>query len=109
MASGRTWPIFEDENAFAKENHIGQWRLEVKYKENLTSNRFLHLIEASDTGKEQMIKSTYVRSDNRDGVEFTDRSGRKWRVMFNSAGALGGTIQAWDGDISKINATLNNE
>ncbi|MBN2641937.1 MAG: heparinase II/III family protein [Victivallales bacterium] len=98
MASGRNWPIFEGEKAFAKENHLGQWRLEVKYPQEQKINRFLHIIEATDTGQEHMIKSEFTRNGDIDIVKFTDRAGRKWQLGFNSKGKVDGFIKAWNDD-----------
>jgi hypothetical protein len=98
LASGRNWPLPGGEKAFKKVKYAGQWRLEVLNKKPVKEVRFLHLIQAADAQKTaKMAPSKLLTTKTCDGLEFTDTKGRKWQVMFNRTGKVGGTIKAWNG------------
>lgn len=88
-ASGRNWPLPNGEKAFEKPNYFGQWRLQVRDRQESTNVCFLHLIEAADTGVAAMVPAKLLQDDKTLGVEFTDRTGKLWRVRFNRTGPVG--------------------
>ncbi|MDD5728450.1 MAG: heparinase II/III family protein [Victivallales bacterium] len=107
VASGRNWPLPGGEKAFAKVKYAGQWRLEVLNKTPVDKVRFLHLIQVGDVGKTaDMIPAELLSTKNEDGLKFTDMKGRKWQIMFNREGKVGGSIKTWDGDREILNQTL---
>jgi len=96
LASGRNWPLPKGEKAFEKKNCFGQWRLEVINSKPQKSVRFLHLLQAGTTQTPKMIPAKLKQTSSLDGIEFIDRKGNKWEVLFNRKGKVGGEIKAWD-------------
>ncbi len=96
-ASGRNWPLPQGEKAFEKPNYYGQWRLEISDGKPAAESRFLHLLQAADTGTPDMAASELLETPGTIGVRFADRSGRSWEVRFNRSGPVGGRIIGREG------------
>lgn len=105
-ASGRNWPLPQGEKAFEKPNYYGQWRLEISDGKPAAESRFLHLLQAADTGTPDMVASEQLETPGMIGVKFTDRSGRNWEVHFNRSGPVGGRIIGREGSRFLVNQTL---
>ena len=96
-ASGKNWPLPRGEKAFARKNYYGQWRLEISSPEQEKAVRFLNLIQVGIAAQNpKMVPAELKQTSSQDGIVFTDDKGRKWEVLFNRTGKVGGNIKCWD-------------
>jgi heparin/heparan-sulfate lyase len=96
-ASGRNWPLPKGEKAFDRKNYYGQWRLEISSPEKKKAVRFLNLLQVGIAAQNpKMVPAELKQTSSQDGIVFTDGKGRKWEVLFNRTGKVGGKIKCRD-------------
>jgi heparin/heparan-sulfate lyase len=70
---------------------MGQWRVEVTPLESGKDDLFLHVIQVGDEHLAEMDPTSLVEEDGRCGVRII-AGDDTWKVVFNTAGELGGRI-----------------
>lgn len=105
-ASGKNWPLPRGEKEFERPNYYGQWRLEISDNSPVKESRFLHLLQAADTGIPDMVESELLETADSIGVKFTDHAGQDWEVQFNRTGPVGGKITGRKGNRILVEQTF---
>ena len=80
FASGRNWPLEPDMNF----KYAGNWRLEVTPAAAGTETRFLHVLQAADTGVAAPAKATLRQEGDEDIVTVAGRE-----LRFKRTGKVG--------------------
>ena len=104
-ASGRNWEMDADflagqlkrSQTTGRPPLFGNWRLEVSPGAPSASDRFLHLLSVgpADDSFTAPPTATLIRTETQDGLEFV-RHGRRFRLLFNRTGAVGGSLLIHD-------------
>ena len=92
FTAGRNWPVTNEAKIYAKNNVMGQWRLEIKAEKPAAETDFLHLL-AVGKADDRPVTGRLLESADAVGVAFTGRDGTVFEVRFNRQ-SPGGTIRA---------------
>ena len=102
--NGRNWEIFNQEKRLAKPgNQYGRYRLEVSPADQGEKTRFLHLLQVGTAPIKNFAPARLIQNETQDGIELTcPETQRRYQLVFNRDGLIGGHISAWDADGKSI-------
>lgn len=97
QSDGRNWSLPDNHDHPEANPLYGQWRVEVTPADAAREDHFLHLLQASDRTKRELVDVEALERGDRRGVGFTI-DGTQWEVLFDTVGSASGRIRAVDRD-----------